>query len=83
MKLNGKKVNLPQLQKELEEKGIIVPGLGTMEDNLHTYDKKGEAIELPLDAFLVVDQHVAKPVVNVPTLEERVTILEKKINDRF
>lgn len=58
MILNGKRVDLPQLQAEFATAGIVAAGLGTTGDDLHTYDQTGEAIDLPAGAAAVVAAHV-------------------------
>lgn len=62
MKLNGNKVDLAALVKELRTAGIDVPALGTNGDDLHTYDADGRIVDVPLEAAAVVDAHVPAPV---------------------
>lgn len=58
MQLNGKALNLTQLQGELAAAGIAVPrGLGTAEDTLFTYDAQGLPVDLPAGAAAVVAAH--------------------------
>jgi hypothetical protein len=61
MKLNGKRVDLYQLQAELAAAGIIVAALNTGGDELQTYDAQGAIIPLPLEAAPVVDAHMPPP----------------------
>lgn len=58
MILNGKRVDLGQLQTELATAGITANGLGTSGDDLHTYDSKGVPIDLPAGATAVIAAHV-------------------------
>jgi len=63
MNLNGKRVDLPLLQTELTAANVLVLGLGTYDDQLHTYDELGAIIDMPPEAQPVVDAHVAPPLV--------------------
>ena len=62
MLLNGKRVDLNQLHAELTAAGVIVPALGTMGDNLHTYTAQGLVIDVPPGAQAVVNAHVPPPI---------------------
>lgn len=57
--LQGKKVNLVQLQAELAAAGVVVPALGTIDGKLCTYDAQGVAISPPAAVAAVVAAHVA------------------------
>lgn len=57
MRLNGKEVDLPKLQGELNAAGIEVTALGTYGDDLFTYDDAGQPLDLPGEAEAVVDRH--------------------------
>lgn len=47
MILQGKRVDLPQLQAELLAAGVAVArGLGTAGDELHTYDGSGDPLDV-------------------------------------
>jgi hypothetical protein len=61
MKLNGKVVDLQVLGAELEAADIPILGLGTVGDDVFTYDEDGAPAELPAEAVPVVDAHVAPP----------------------
>jgi hypothetical protein len=71
MLLQGKDVELPQLQAELVAAGIEVPALGTHGDRLHTYDEDGAIVDLPPGAAAVVAAHEPVPPEPVPTPAER------------
>lgn len=58
MNLNGKRVELVQLQQEMIAAGVQVSALGTTGDDLHTYDQNGAAIDVPGGAAVVVAAHV-------------------------
>lgn len=66
MNLNGKRVDLPQLQAELATAGVPVPGLGTAGDDLHTYTATGEPTDLPAAAAPVVTAHTPPPIPPTP-----------------
>lgn len=56
--LNGKALNLYQLQTELAAAGIDVPrGLATGNDTLFTYDADGRPFDLPDGVAALVDAH--------------------------
>ena len=59
MNLDGKVVNLVQLQYELAAAGIPVVALGATGNDLHTYTAVGEPLDLPDTAAPVVAAHVA------------------------
>lgn len=61
MRLNRKRVDLPQLQAELIAAGVNVPALGTAGDDLHTYDAAGDSADLPPAAAAVIAAHVPVP----------------------
>lgn len=62
MRLNGKRVDLPQLQSELLTAGVSVRGLGTQGDDLHTYNGGGTIVDVPASAQAVVDAHIPPPI---------------------
>jgi hypothetical protein len=58
-------VNLPLLHQELTTAGVIVPGLGTLDntkETVHTYDAAGQIVSLPPAADPVVAAHTAPPL---------------------
>ena len=57
MKLNGRPVQLDALTSELQAAGISVSALGTVGDELITYDVDGGPVDLPADAASVVAAH--------------------------
>lgn len=63
MKLNGKVVDLHALRDEMELAGIPLPALGTVGDDLVTYDADGHIIEIPdiIVAQAVLAAHVPPP----------------------
>jgi hypothetical protein len=61
VKLNGKRVDLPQLQAELIAGGVNVPALGMAGDDLFTYTPEGDPIDLPPAAAAIIAAHVPPP----------------------
>jgi hypothetical protein len=63
MRLNGKAVNLGQLETELRNAGVaITKGIGVMADDLHTYTSGGDPVSITgSTAQGVVNAHVASP----------------------
>lgn len=52
-------VNLPQLEQELADAGVLVNGLGTDDSGvIYSYDLDGVRSELPASAQDVIDAHV-------------------------
>lgn len=62
LQLNGKVVDLVQLQTELVAAGFTVNGLGQIGDTLVTYDNHGNPIDLPAGAATVLAAHVPSTV---------------------
>lgn len=56
MKLN-KQVRLDQLRSELHAAGILGE-FGIAGDDLHTYNARGEVVDVPAGARAVIDAHV-------------------------
>lgn len=67
-------VNLPQLAAELTAAGVAHRSLGTIGDQLHTYDEAGVPVDLPAGAVAVVAAHTPPAV--PPTIEERLEAAE-------
>lgn len=61
MQLNGKVVDLLQLQGELTAAGVPYRGLGQSGDILHTYTVAGAPTDIPVAGYAVVDAHIAPP----------------------
>jgi hypothetical protein len=70
MNLNGKRVDLAQLQAELATAGITVPALGTAGEDLHTYDEDGAAIDMPPESAAVLEAHDPAPPPPPVTLDD-------------
>jgi hypothetical protein len=74
--LNGKRVDLLQLEAELTAASILIRGLGIAGDDLHTYDADGVVIDVPVAAAAVVAAHVPPSTVvysGEQTMTARVT----------
>ncbi len=80
MNLNGKivgiDIDLQQFQDELLAAGIQVPALGTAEDDLHTYNEKGEPVDLPSEAAHVLATHV---LASVPSTADLLTTVADQL----
>lgn len=72
MRLNGKTVNLRQLEGEMGAAGLAIRSLGTAGDDCFTYTATGSPIDLPPQARAVIDAHTPRgtstPVVPLETL---------------
>lgn len=62
----NKRLDLVQLAAEMTAAGLVIRALGTIVDNLHTYNAQGTPIEPPPGAQAVVDAHVPPPIPPVP-----------------
>src|SRR5262245_20866637 len=81
--LQGKRVDLGQLQTELEAAGIPVEyGLGTADDYLYEYDAEGAPVELPAEAQPVVDAHVPPPLLIDFAARQVVDAVVRTVNDQ-
>jgi hypothetical protein len=61
MKLNGKSINMKQLEGELLAAGVQIRALGQVDDDLHTYTASGSITDVPANAAAVVAAHVPAP----------------------
>lgn len=66
MILNGKRIDLPQLEAELTAAGVTHRRLGTVGDDLHTYTATGGYQDLPAGAGAVIAAHVPPPIPAAP-----------------
>lgn len=57
MILNGKTVDLEALEIELNAAGIPTRALGTLGDEIFTYDEQGMPVDLPPGAAAVIEAH--------------------------
>lgn len=65
--LNGKAINLAQLQHELITAGMSITGLGSDGTDVFQYDSNGMPADLPNGAAAVLAAHVPEP--DAPTLQ--------------
>lgn len=64
----GRFIDLHQLTAELVAAGVSVTALGTVGDDVFTYDENGEIVDLPSEAQAVLDAHV--PIAPPPSRDE-------------